>query len=434
MHERELDIVIFGASGLVGRYAIENLVRSNCLENLELNWAICGRSRKRLMEVLHVVGKKTGENLSGIPIIVTDASDENKLIAMCRRTSVLINLVGPLRTLGEQVVKACLLTGTHYVDTCIEPQFVDSIIVKYTEAARECGSVIITSCGFRTMIIDLATQLMTPEFGTLMAIESHIKLIPGSFGYVLKSSTFEAAFKSHGHVWEVLSTRLKLLNWFPKKLADYKFKLRAALIPRRPLLMETGFSAYAPAMNFLNFDTTNLLNYNLNHKRPVHHCAYYMVPSLKYLIGFGLIGLTSGLLSLVSCGRSLLTRYSNFLTFGLVTASGPTEEQVSSTKFEITLKAIGWLEKFCGPISEQPKLEPNRVIYGLISGPEPTYMTTGICVAQSALTLIRESSKFKVGGILTPGVAFQNTNLMRRLELFRIKYDVRPQLPTETLS
>lgn len=55
-------------------------------------------------------------------VIVADVEDGKSLEAMAARAKVVINCCGPYRHWGEQVVKACIQSGTHHVDVSGEPQ------------------------------------------------------------------------------------------------------------------------------------------------------------------------------------------------------------------------------------------------------------------------------------------------------------------------
>ncbi|GBN83331.1 hypothetical protein AVEN_107331-1 [Araneus ventricosus] len=50
----EFDLVIFGASGLTGRYAVEELARS-VVRFPEIRWAVAGRNAEKLKETLAIV-------------------------------------------------------------------------------------------------------------------------------------------------------------------------------------------------------------------------------------------------------------------------------------------------------------------------------------------------------------------------------------------
>lgn len=59
-----------------------------------------------------------------VPIILADVKDEESIKKMTEQAKVLVNCCGPYRFYGEPVVKACIATGTHYVDVTGEPQVI----------------------------------------------------------------------------------------------------------------------------------------------------------------------------------------------------------------------------------------------------------------------------------------------------------------------
>jgi hypothetical protein len=56
---------------------------------------------------------------------------------MTAEGQVVLDCVGPYRFFGESVVKACLSTKTHYLDISGEPQFIESMQLKYHQEALE---------------------------------------------------------------------------------------------------------------------------------------------------------------------------------------------------------------------------------------------------------------------------------------------------------
>lgn len=84
MANRELDVIIFGASGFTGKYTVLEAVK--ILK--EYKWGIAGRSKDKLEKVLVEMGKKTEEDLSKIPIIIADISDEGSLKKMAEKCKV----------------------------------------------------------------------------------------------------------------------------------------------------------------------------------------------------------------------------------------------------------------------------------------------------------------------------------------------------------
>ena len=55
---------------------------------------------------------------------------------MCSQTMILINCVGPYRYYGEEIIKQCLDTNTHHIDFSGEPEYLETIQLKYNEEAK----------------------------------------------------------------------------------------------------------------------------------------------------------------------------------------------------------------------------------------------------------------------------------------------------------
>ena len=53
------------------------------------------------------------------------------------QATILLNCVGPYRFYGEQVVKACVEAGTHYLDITGEPEFIERMQLKYHDDAAK---------------------------------------------------------------------------------------------------------------------------------------------------------------------------------------------------------------------------------------------------------------------------------------------------------
>lgn len=102
MDNREFDIVIYGASGFTGQFVVDEL--AYCTKHGDLNlddnfkWAIAGRNRKKLEQVLENVEDNMGQNGS---IIEADSNDYPSILSMCKRTKLVISVIGPYRFFGE---------------------------------------------------------------------------------------------------------------------------------------------------------------------------------------------------------------------------------------------------------------------------------------------------------------------------------------------
>jgi len=143
---RDLDIVLFGATGFTG-----GLVAGYLAEHAPegLRWALAGRSLSRLEAV------RDGLGSADVELIQADVNDASSLAAMAARARVVITTVGPYLEFGEPLVKACAEAGTDYVDLTGEPEFVDTMFVKYDAVARANGARIVHACGFDSIPHDL---------------------------------------------------------------------------------------------------------------------------------------------------------------------------------------------------------------------------------------------------------------------------------------
>ena len=155
MTDTDFDIVVYGATSFVGqiitRYMHEQFTDGT------VKWAIAGRSLAKLQQVSQDIG------LSGIEIIVADASDEAGLQAMCDRTAVIMSTVGPYALYGDTLVQVCAASGTHYCDLTGEPQWIRKMQLRHEATAKQSGARIVHCCGFDSVPSDLGVYFLQRE-------------------------------------------------------------------------------------------------------------------------------------------------------------------------------------------------------------------------------------------------------------------------------
>jgi short subunit dehydrogenase-like uncharacterized protein len=145
--QRDLDIVVYGASGFTGRLVAEYL--AGCAAH-GLRWAMAGRSRQKLETVREEIGAP-----ADTPLVLADAAEPDSLRAMAEQARCIISTVGPYQLYGSALVAACAQAGTDYVDLCGEPLWMRDMISAYRDAARASGARIVFSCGFDSIPFDL---------------------------------------------------------------------------------------------------------------------------------------------------------------------------------------------------------------------------------------------------------------------------------------
>ncbi|MQW74585.1 saccharopine dehydrogenase [Nocardioides sp. dk4132] len=157
--ERDLDLVLFGATGFTGELAADYLARN---APHGLRWALAGRSEERLAAVRDRLAA-TDADLGELELIRADVTDPASLAAVAGRARVVITTVGPYLTHGEPLVAACAAAGTDYVDLTGEPEFVDRMYLAHHATAERTGARLVHACGFDSVPHDLGALYTVQE-------------------------------------------------------------------------------------------------------------------------------------------------------------------------------------------------------------------------------------------------------------------------------
>lgn len=157
MSSAKFDIVVYGATGFTGQLVAEYLTQRYKSDHA-LKWAMAGRSLGKLKSVRDAIGAP-----GNTALIVADASDAASLKAMAEQTMSVITTVGPYQLYGEELLAACVATGTDSFDLCGEPIWMRQMIDKYEAAAKESGARIVFSCGYDSVPFELGTFFVQEE-------------------------------------------------------------------------------------------------------------------------------------------------------------------------------------------------------------------------------------------------------------------------------
>jgi short subunit dehydrogenase-like uncharacterized protein len=149
---REYDIVLYGATGFVGKLTAEYLARAGGKARI----ALAGRSTDRLLAIRETLG----ESAQSWQVLNADASSPKTLDAMAAQTQVVVTTVGPYTKYGLPLVAACAAAGTDYADLTGEPPFVRDSIDLYHKQAQDTGARIVHACGFDSIPSDLTVYAL----------------------------------------------------------------------------------------------------------------------------------------------------------------------------------------------------------------------------------------------------------------------------------
>lgn len=191
VRQRQHDIVLYGATGFVGRLTAEHLARHT---PADVHVALAGRNHDKL----DAIRAQLPGDASNWPVLTADSSDVDSLRALAESSRVVISTVGPYARYGLPLVGACAGAGTDYVDLTGEVLFVRDSIDRFHEEAAHTGARIVHSCGFDSIPSDLgafvlAERVRTDEAGDLGDTTLYMTMKGGVSGGTVASARQQLA-------------------------------------------------------------------------------------------------------------------------------------------------------------------------------------------------------------------------------------------------
>lgn len=453
---RTYSAIVFGATGFTGKFVVKELFKQGCKD-----FAVAGRSEAGLREVLKTMAPSP-DLAAKIGVIIANCNDAKSLEVMAGQGRVILDCVGPYRFYGEPVVKACLATRTHYLDITGEPQFMESMVLKYHQEALKKRVFIVSACAFDCVPADIgtlyassffrsdkqgdSTSNASPETQPLIpgdlcsGIESYLTIHTGPLGLAGHYATFESAVHGFGDAPALARVR-KELNAERQKREREKEERSFPQAKKQvgPNLKRHAGAFYEPRLKswclpFPGADPSVVRRSQLylseedkteggycGEVPPTQYAAYFTLPSFYSLMLFFAFGFIFKILAGSSLGRKLLLRFPKLFTNGLFSHEGPSQRQLEETSFSMTLFTSGYntLEE----VKSSPA-KPTKQLVVSVKGPEPGYVGTPAMFVQCYKTFVEEvlpaaskSSSIRArGGVLTPAVTFAGTTLASRLQ------------------
>ena len=144
---KELDLIIWGATGFTGQLVSEYINKK--YSNTALKWGIAGRNKEKVLVIADRL------NIAKDRIFIADCNDIESLIKLTSKTKVICTTVGPYAKLGTNLIEACIKTNTNYCDITGETQWIRKMINEYHLKAKKNKIKIINSCGFDSIPSDM---------------------------------------------------------------------------------------------------------------------------------------------------------------------------------------------------------------------------------------------------------------------------------------
>jgi short subunit dehydrogenase-like uncharacterized protein len=391
---REYDLVLFGATGFVGKLTAEYLTGA-APESARI--ALAGRSLDKLTAVRDDLGPKA----ASWGLVVADSKDQAALDELAARTKVVVTTVGPYLRYGLPLVAACAKAGTHYADLTGEPLFIREAIDAYHEQAVATGAKIVNSCGYDSIPSDLSVyqlyrRTVEDNAGELVDTTLVASLKGGVSGGTIDSGrAMMEAVAADPAKGKVLSHPYSLS---PDKSMDPDVGRQSDQALSRASAVDPSLDGWVSTFVMAAHNTkvvrrTNgLLGWvygkNFRYREVMSAGRSRMAPLVAAGMAGGIVaGLTAGaLLSRAAAGRKLLDRVLP------KPGTGPDEKARKSGWFTMktfahTTSGAKYVATFSG------------------TG-DPGYQATAVLLGQSGLCLAFDTdSQPELAGILTPAAA-----------------------------
>ncbi|WOH78622.1 saccharopine dehydrogenase NADP-binding domain-containing protein [Bradyrhizobium sp. BEA-2-5] len=389
MSSSKFDIVVYGATGFTGQLVAEYLAAH--YRNSSLKWAMAGRSKDKLASVRDAIGAP-----ADTPLIVADAGDAGSLKAMLAQTKSVVSTVGPYQLYGNELIAACVESGTDYFDLCGEPVWMRQMIDKYEAAAKASGARIVFSCGYDSVPFELGTFFVQEEarrvFGAPTArVKGRVRDMRGTLSGGTAASakaTFDAVAKDLSLV-AILNNPFALTPGFegPKQPRGSK-----------PAYEEDLQSWAAPFMMAL-INTRNVHRSNMLMGFPYGKDFVY---DEMVLTGPGEKGEANA-------KRVMAANAEKTGPNAPKPGEGPSKEERENGLFDLLYVAIA--------------PDGRQVRAGVTGDRDPGYGSTSKMISECAICLLRDATDVP-GGFWTPGAAMQHKLIKRLVDHAGLTFEV----------
>lgn len=403
------DLVVFGATGFVGKLVCQYLLDCIGTNNGDVRWAAAGRSRAKLDQLVSDLAPEA----ANLPLLTADVTDESTLRALCTQTRVVVSTVGPYALYGEHLVKVCVETGTDYCDLTGEVQWIRRMVSKYEVQAQQSGARIVHCCGFDSIPSDLGVYYLQQEaqkrFGqTCTRVKMRVKAARGG----ISGGTTASAINLVKEAVASPELRQELTN--PYSLCPTSNGCPHQQPPLIPVQQDKDFREWIAPFVMAQINTPVVLRSNAMLENAYGLAFQY---DEAILTGRGLLGwmvaqgLKVGLASFALATSIQSTRW--LLEHFVVPASGqgPSEEARNNGYYDL---------RFWGKTADGQTIEVK-----VTGDRDPGYGSTAKILGQAGVCLANDFPKsHKKGGFWTPSVMFGGVLIERLVKYSGLTFDV----------
>jgi short subunit dehydrogenase-like uncharacterized protein len=403
--KRQFDLIIYGASGFVGKQTVAYIRQ----HYPHVKLAIAGRDLKKLAVIAQLNGLHDRDQ-----IFVAPAHDLDALNELARQTQVVLSTAGPFALYGSGLVAACVKNKTHYVDITGETPWVRQMIDLHHEQSVVDGTCIVPCCGFDSVPSDIGAFLCADEIqrrfhepcaqvravfnlkggvngGTLasianiMSVSKDVKAVRDLF-LLNPSGQRPELSDNHADV---------LLPSFDRDLKTWVGPFVMASINTRVVRRSAALQAQLPGSSYAaNFAYQEYMGFGKGIK------ASLTANTVALGLGAGAIGMQ------FQPARSWA------LSLGPAPGAGPTQE---------SMNAGGFVCDYVAKSKSGRALQARMTVRG-----DPGNRATTLFVCEAAVQMLLQAdqrgSDAKLGGVLTPASAFGH-QLAQRLKNRPTQYE-----------
>lgn len=423
-NKKEIDIMVYGASGFTAKFIIKELMLTN------LKIILAGRSKERIEN-----------NLKELKINCKyEIYEGEEAINKIKNVRLLMNCSGPFINSSENIVKRCIKDLTNYMDISGEPYFIKKIWSMNYEASKNNISII-PACGFDSVIADFGYLYFKKMLNSSKQFINNIcisenSLIDLNNKKVTLNESDSISLKNKNKFFNITSvfqfnnTNINYGTWHSLIESFYNSALLKG-IKKNELIKEIGGGLYNTKNNkktplkhviysnytksywvsFMGSDISTVLHSQEFMKDPSRYAAYLEIGSKWNLFLFYLFFFPIMYLSRYVLFKKIFLKFYYFFSCGIV-KKGINNNQINSSSFKCTFfKNHDFL------INDSLENDILEII-----GPDPGYKTTPIVFVECAKEFLNlENNNQNLVGVLTPSMIFK-TNLIDTLNERGIKF------------
>ncbi len=387
-HDRELDLVLFGATGFTGGLTAEYLTRQG---PDGLRWALAGRSLDKLTRVRDDLAEG-GADVADVELIVADSADPVGLADLAARTKVVASTVGPYVGRGEPLVGACADAGTDYCDITGEGEFVDRMYVAHHATAALNGARLVHGCGFDSIPHDLGAMFTVEHLPADVPIDLRGVVRAGGLP---SGGTFETTLTGLSRVRQIRDAAQARRRVEPRPAGRSSRAVSGK--PHRD-----GVLGYwllpLPTMDPAIVARSGAALPSYGPKFRYSH--YAGTKTLPYAVGGAVVMAGLGLAAQLKPTRELLMKW-------YPAGDGPDPERRERSWFTVD---------FVGEAG-------GETVRTRVSGGDPGYTETAMMLAESALCLALDDNPDVAGQVTTAQA--MGANLLARVQAGGLRFEVR---------